>query len=610
MPIVSREQTAARLARFTGAVTAHTPEQTHTVVDRLERLAQDVPERTMIHFENEVHTFRQVNERANRVAHWACSSGIGRGDVVALLMENRPEYLSTWLGLAKLGVVTSLLNTHLTGRSLGHLIRAGGNGRHLIAGSECLGKLATMDEEDRAGIAVHMLPERDAAADPVSLEPLAATDLGPVLEASSPENPDAVLRRGLTAGDDLFYIFTSGTTGLPKAARFSHMRYLGHGDGIAALARYDERDVIYCVLPLYHGAGGVVVTSCALAVGGAIALRRRFSASHFWQDVRRYRATSFHYVGEICRYLVNRPERSDDLDNGIRVVFGAGLGADIWDRFRDRFGVDRIIEGWSSTESNTGLLNVDNRSGSCGRIPFAEQHNGALIRYDIETDSHTRDENGWCITCLPGEAGEFIGNIPSGGDGSAASFEGYASEEETRRKILCDVFERGDRWYRSGDLLRRDEEDYYYFVDRIGDTYRWKGENVSTLDVEQALGECPGIELANVYGVTIPGADGRAGMAALVLDEDARFDPKGFYRFASESLPRYAVPLFLRLSQSADITSSFKLRKVELQRAGYDPATIADPLFVRDDARREFVTLDTTTLQALGIASFAAVGAE
>jgi len=609
MSAVSREETAARLARYTRAATAHTPEQTHTVVDRLERLAQAVPERTMIHFETEAHSFRQVNERANRVARWACSSGIGRSDVVALLMESRPEYLSTWLGLAKLGVVTSLLNTHLTGGSLRHVIRAGGDSRHLIVGSECLGTLMTMDEGDRSGIAVHVLPDRNAALAPVLLGQLGATDLGSALEAMSPENPKVDLRKGLAAGDDLFYIFTSGTTGLPKAARFSHMRYLGQGDGIAALAQYDARDVIYCVLPLYHGAGGVVVTSCALSVGGAIALRRRFSASHFWEDVRRYRATSFHYVGEICRYLVNQPERSDDLDNGIRVTFGSGLGADIWDRFRDRFGIDWIIEGWSSTESNTGLLNVDNRSGSCGRIPFREQHNGALIRYDIETDSHPRNKDGWCIACAPGEVGEFIGNIPCGDDGTPARFEGYTSEEETRRKILCDVFEQGDRWYRSGDLLRRDDEDYYYFVDRIGDTFRWKGENVSTLEVEHALGKCPGVELANAYGVAVPGADGRAGMAALVLCEGASFDPKRFYRFAAECLPRYAVPLFVRISKNADITSSFKLRKVELQRAGYDHTTIAEPLFVRDDGRHAFVALDAETLRRLGIAPSTAAGA-
>jgi fatty-acyl-CoA synthase len=404
-------------------------------------------------------------------------------------------------------------------------------------------------------------------------------------------NVEGSPRAGLCAGADLFHIFTSGTTGLPKAARLSHMRFLGVGDGMSAVAGYGPDDVIACVLPLYHGAGGMVVVSCALAQGATMLLRRRFSASVFWDDARRYRVTGVQYIGEICRYLLNQPARADDRDHRIRVMMGAGLGADIWEAFQERFGVARILEGWSSTEANTSLINLDNRGGSCGRIPFPERHNGRLVRYDIETDEHPRTADGFLQECKPGEVGEFIGMIPDLPDSGAGRFEGYTSSVETEKKILRNVFRPGDRWYRSGDLLRSDEDGYFYFVDRIGDSFRWKSENVSTLEVAEALSGFPGLEVANVYGVAVPNAEGRAGMAALVLRDPLAFDGRAFYAYALERLPSYATPLFVRLVPQADLTSTFKLRKIDLQRDGYDRSRVSDPLFRRDDRERAYVPL-------------------
>ena len=280
---------------------------------------------------------------------------------------------------------------------------------------------------------------------------------------------------------------------------------------------------------------------------------------------------------------------------------GAGLGGDIWAEFQQRFGIERIIEGWSSTEANTSLINLDNRVGSCGRIPYKDRHNGRLIRYDIESESHPRNKDGSYLECAPGEVGEFIGMIPDLPESGAGRFEGYTSPEATEQKILRDVFQKGDQWYRSGDLLRYDEDGYFYFVDRIGDTYRWKSENVSTQEVAEALGGFPGLEIANVYGVKVPSTEGRAGMAALVLSDLDAFDGRAFYAYIEDRLPSYAAPIFVRLASAADMTSTFKLRKVDLQREGYDLDLVRDPLFVRDPAAQAYVALSAEKLAELAL---------
>jgi fatty-acyl-CoA synthase len=369
---------------------------------------------------------------------------------------------------------------------------------------------------------------------------------------------------------------------------------------MSVVAGYGPDDVIACVLPLYHGAGGMVVVSSALSQGAAIALRRRFSASRFWDEARRDGVTGFQYIGEVCRYLLNQPPRPDDREHGVRVMMGAGLAPELWRPFQERFGVAHILEGWSSTEANTSLLNVDDVPGSCGRIPFGNLHNGRLVRIDLETGEHPRGADGFRVECAPGEVGEFLGMIPDLPDSGAGRFEGYTDPAATEAKVLRDVFARGDRWYRSGDLLRRDADDYFYFVDRLGDTFRWKSENVSTQEVAEALAGFPGLEIANVYGVRVPGFEGRAGMAALVLRDPAAFDGGAFFAH-TKTLAAYAAPLFVRLAREADLTSTFKLRKIDLQREGYDPGRVRDPLWVRDEAAGAYVPLTRESLARLGL---------
>jgi len=577
---VARSVTQDILDRLSAATLRHTPAQSHTVADRLEQAAEAHAERAFVLFEERRITYAELNADANRVAHALHQIGLRTGDVVALLMHNRPEFIATWAGLAKLGVTAALINTQLRGQALRHALATAG-ARTLIAGSECLENVASAGEN--LVDAERLLVRGDSAA--------GGTALDTTLARMPIVNPDPALRRDLVAGDDLFYVSTSGTTGLPKAARLSHMRFLGVGDGMSAVAGYEADDVIACTLPLYHGAGGMVVVSCALARGAAIALHRRFSASRFWDDARRLHVTAWQYIGEMCRYLVNQPPTPRDREHQLRVMMGAGLGPTVWTAFQERFGVARILEGWSSTEANTSLINVDGKIGSCGRIPFKERHNGRLIRWDAETETHPRDARGFCIECAAGEVGEFIGMIPNLPGSGAGRFEGYTSAEDTERKILRGVFQAGDAWYRSGDLLWHDDDDYFHFVDRIGDTFRWKSENVSTQEVADALAGFPGLESANVYGVVVPGAEGRAGMAALVLAAPDAFDGRAFYEFTTERLPPYAAPVYVRLVRQADVTTTFKLRKVDLQREGYDPARVEDPLYLRDDAARTYVRL-------------------
>lgn len=582
---VSREDTQAKMDVLAAATLRHTPSQPYTVADRFEEKARAHPERAFILYEGETITYADLNRRANRVAHVMRDAGLRRGDVAALFMENRPEFIATWLGFAKLGVTVALLNTHLRGGVLGQAL-ATTQARALVAGAELGPALAAIDPASRPARSFVLLDPYGPRCEPA---PSWLAALDPLLAAASDTDPDPAARAELRGGDDLFHIFTSGTTGLPKAARLSHMRYLGVGDGMSAIAGYGPDDVIACVLPLYHGAGGMVVISCALSQGAAVALRRRFSASRFWDEARRDGVTACQYVGELCRYLLNAPPSPRDRDHRLRVMMGAGLGPDIWQTFQDRFGIARILEGWSSTEANTSLINLDGRVGSCGRIPFKERHNGRLIRYDVATDSHPRTAEGRCIECAPGEVGEFIGMILALPDSGAGRFEGYTSAEATDRKILRDVFAPGDRWYRSGDLLVQDADGYFTFVDRIGDTFRWKSENVSTQEVAEVLGGFPGVAIANVYGVPIPGAEGRAGMAALTLHPGVAFDGAAFFAFTASRLPSYAVPLFVRVTPEADVTSTFKLRKLDLQEDGYDPARVDDPLFARDEAGASYV---------------------
>jgi fatty-acyl-CoA synthase len=343
----------------------------------------------------------------------------------------------------------------------------------------------------------------------------------------------------------------------------------------------------------------VMQVGAVLASGASLALRRRFSASAFWDDVREFDATHFQYIGEFCRYLLSQPPRPNDREHRIRAIIGNGLRADVWAPFQERFGIPRIVEFYGATEGNVPIVNFENKVGSVGRYPFKALSNARLVRYDVEADAPVRDARGLCVECSPGEAGELVGRIPERSDDPRGRFEGYTSKEATDRKVLRDVFKPGDAWFRTGDLLRQDAQGFFYFVDRIGDTFRWKGENVSTQEVAEALSSLSELVLANVYGVRVEGHDGRAGMAALLLAPGEVFDGSRFYAHVDSVLPRYAAPLFVRLLSDVEMTGTLKLRKVNLQEEGFDPGRVPDPLFFRDDAARAYVALTPDVARAI-----------
>ena len=596
--VPSREESMQRLMRGYARVAGFRRDLAYTVADRLEERVADAGDRPFLIFEDQSITFAEMNARANRVANAALAAGLRPGDVVALLMHNRPEFVMIWLGLAKAGIVTALLNTSATGPILVHALRQVA-AKALIVGSELANTVAAMAPETLPAL----IFEQSETASERSSQPW--RDFDAEMAAVSADNPDAGLRAGISMADPLYFIFTSGTTGLPKAARMSHLRFINSGEVMAGLMGFGDGDTHYCVLPLYHGAGGMVIPSVALATGRPFVLRRKFSRSGFWPDVRRHGITAVYYIGEIVRYLLAAPPSPDDRHHTLRVMTGAGLKPDVWAAFIERFGIDNIIEGLGSTEANYGITNADNRIGSVGRLPYPKATNIRILKWDVEADEHVRDGEGRFVEARPHEVGELVAEVLDG-EGVTGFFEGYTSAEATEAKLLRNLFRPGDCWFRSGDLVRFDEEDYFFFVDRVGDTFRWKSENVSTQEVETILSGFEGPSIVNVYGVSVPAAEGRAGMAALTYERASDFDGAAFYAYATERLASYAVPLFVRLSAAADMTTTFKLRKVELQREGYDPARAGgEPLFVADPQARAYVPLNRAALDRLGIPPFA-----
>jgi fatty-acyl-CoA synthase len=351
-------------------------------------------------------------------------------------------------------------------------------------------------------------------------------------------------------------------------------------------------DRMYDCLPLYHSIGGVVAVGATLVGGGAVEIRTRFSASDFWRDVSETRCTLFQYIGELCRYLVNAPPRPEEIQHGLRVACGNGLRPEVWEPFQSRFRIPRILEYYASTEGNFSLYNCEGHPGAIGRIPayLAALLPVALLRFDTERSEPLRNAEGLCEACETNEVGEAVGLISAADQQRGGRFEGYADAAASERKVLRNVFESGDAWYRTGDLMRRDEKGFYYFVDRVGETFRWKGENVSTVEVWSILAALPGVLEGVVYGVQVPATDGRAGMAALVVAYT--FDLAMFHRAVAERLPSYARPVFVRLLPELEATGTFKPNKQQLMRDGFDPTHIGDPLYVDDPRSQAYVPID------------------
>jgi fatty-acyl-CoA synthase len=558
---------------------AKNPSRTYPQV--ADTLAEKYGDRLALVSDRERMTYRQYNERANQYARWAMANGVAKGDVVALFMPNRPEYLAAWLGITRAGGVAALLNTNLSGQALAHCVNIVAP-RHAIVDTS----LADAFETARPHLS-NSVPAWSYGAERDGYERLDnRLDVLPKEAIPAHELP------ALTIEDKCLFIYTSGTTGLPKAANVNHYRVQSIMFGFSSAMRMTAADRIYVCLPLYHTSGGVLATGSALLVGGSVAIREKFSATTFWDDIAKYDCTVFQYIGELCRYLLTSPTHPLETKHRIRLVCGNGLRPDIWEDFQRRFRIPKIFEWYAATEGNCVFLNFDSKVGAVGRIPawMKKRFLTDVVKFDIETEQPLRGPDGFCIRSAPGEVGEAISQILNDPEKPNQRFEGYADAAATEKKILHDVFEKGDRWFRSGDLMRKDELGYFYFVDRIGDTFRWKAENVATSQVSEAITVFPGIKEANVYGVRVPGAEGRAGMAALVAEDG--LDLEGFHRHVVQQLPAYARPVFLRIQRQIETTSTFKQRKVDLVKQGFDPGAVADPIYFLHPGKQAYVRLD------------------
>tara|TARA_B100000927_G_scaffold126893_1_gene102353 strand:- start:309 stop:2087 length:1779 start_codon:yes stop_codon:yes gene_type:complete len=543
---------------------------------QIAEFAKKNPDSVAIYYEDKEITYRDLIDRSNKYAQWFLNNNLSKGDVVALMMENRPEFLACWIGITQAGGTVALINTNLSGQPLDYSLGIS-QASNLILGSELLENFLTTNDETKSNFKTWTQGNYN---DSNYFE-----DLDKYLNNLSVDKPEVDYK--ITNDDDALYIYTSGTTGNPKAATISHKRLRLMMMGFKGAIQPNKNDRVYNVLPLYHSAGGVIAVGLALTSGASLVLKRKFSVNEFWDDVHKYKVTIFQYIGELCRYLLNAPFHKHEKDHNLRMVSGNGLRPDIWDDFKERFNIKNILEFYGATEGNVSLMNYDGKSGAIGRIPKYMQKilNVHIIKFDVEKEEPIRDENGFCIPCDVNETGEAIGEIVLPG-----SFEGYVDKEATRKKILVDVFTKGDQYFRSGDLLSKDELGYVYFVDRIGDTFRWKGENVATSEVAEAFAGFDGILETNVYGVSIPGSDGKAGMAALSTNRDINLE--NLYQSLSSSLPSYAQPLFLRIKKEIEITGTFKHRKVELVKDGYNPEEIKEPMYFCDHKAQTYLPLD------------------
>lgn len=520
----------------------------------------------------ETWTFTQLDLLSNAVAQWALAQGWAPGDVVALFMESRPLQVALWLGLAKVGVEAALINFNLQRDALLHCVGVSAS-RGIVFGAELAGAML----EVSSSLSPSMVRFCTGELSVDCLASLAAQNLDYIL-ASAPTLPPPPCIPPKSFNDRLFYIYTSGTTGLPKAAIVVHSRYYR----IAAFGyhafRMRQDDIIYDCLPLYHSAGNIMGVGQCLINGLTVVVKKKFSASRFWEDCIKHNCTVVQYIGEICRYLLSQPVRPSEKGHRVRLAVGNGLRPSVWEAFTERFGVAQVGEFYGATECNCSIANMDGKVGACGfnsRI-LPNVYPIRLMKVDEETTELVRDRHGLCVPCCPGEPGLLVGRINQ--QDPLRRFDGYANQDATRKKIANNVFKKNDSAYLSGDVLVMDELGYMYFRDRSGDTFRWRGENVSTTEVEGTLSGLLGQADVAVYGVAVPDVEGKAGMAA-IADPTGTFDCDAFLREVQQALPPYARPVFLRISPQVDTTGTFKIQKTRLQREGYDPRLSTDQIY-------------------------------
>lgn len=531
---------------------------------QIEKQASDRPDKTVLFFGNNSWTWSSVNAECNRRANLFQKFGLKNGDTISLMMENSPEYLFLTGGINKVQGVNALINTHQRKRALVHAFNIS-NPEWIVIDDDCLPYLLEIKNElpvENDRILVCSAEERFNHS---------FREVEKEFEGISIENPSSTSKTN--SKEIAFNIFTSGTTGLPKAVTYSNFKFMRASIFGVTTLKLEIEDTIYVPLPLYHGLGFVVGWGGAVWRGASVALRKHFSASQYWKDIKNYNATCTLYIGEIPRYLLNRPKSEFVKDSPLRRMVGLGLKKDVWERFSSRFNVPHIIEYFGSTEIG-GFVNVSGKPGRVGRNLSAEV---LIVKVDDITNEILRDNQGHCIVCKPGDSGIALVMVTPN-----SAFSRYKSKEATEKKLIHDVLEEGDKYFNTGDFLKLHEDRWVSFVERSGDTFRWKGENVSTSEVESIITSFPNVRSSVVYGVEVPYSNGRAGMAAIALKDSRNFNFKEFSDFLNSSLPRYAIPVFVRIRQNLEVTGTFKLRKVTLKEEGYNLNKFPDPLYIWD----------------------------
>ncbi|XP_077200583.1 long-chain fatty acid transport protein 6 [Paroedura picta] len=551
-----------------------------SVLDKFVKLAEKQPSKPFLVYEGKVHTYGAVDRRSNRIAQLFLKDGtLKRGDTVALLMSNEPDFIHLWFGLTKLGCVVAFLNFNIRSRSLLHCISSCAP-KMLLVGADMLGTLEEILPSLQDDIKVWLMTKEPTL-------PRVESILDKLDDASDDPVPDN-LRIARSLKDRLLYIFTSGTTGLPKAAVISHMQVLKGAAGLWAFGATPD-DIIYITLPLYHSAASLLGIGGCIELGATCVLRKKFSASQFWSDCKTYNVTVIQYIGELCRYLCKQPVKEGERHHQVRLAVGNGIRSEVWKEFIIRFGDIKICELYGATEGTICFMNHTGKVGSVGRTNFFYQlfFPFDLIKYDFQKEEPIRNKHGWCERVKNGEAGLLISKV-----NSKNPFFGYAgNKRDTAKKLLCDVFKREDCYFNTGDLMVQDQHNFLYFWDRTGDTFRWKGENVATTEVSDVIGMLDFIQEANVYGIPVLGYEGKAGMASVILKPNKYLDLEKLHQHVATYLPSYACPLFLRHQEIMEVTGTFKQQKFKLVGEGFNPSAISDPIYFLDNSKKSYVLL-------------------
>ncbi|XP_072401319.1 long-chain fatty acid transport protein 4-like isoform X2 [Diabrotica undecimpunctata] len=535
------------------------------------------PNKTCIIFEDQEWTFAQVDEYSNKIANIFKSHGYKKGDKVALFLENKPEFICIWLGLSKIGVITPLINTNLRLTTLVHSITIA-KSQAIIFGTELSDAISEILDKIEAEVALYQI----SCNNNIENVNQKYHNLDTLVKEASSICP--TVKDPLNHHDCLVYIYTSGTTGLPKAAVITNSRYIFIAAAINKMCNFKSSDVFYTPLPLYHTAGGCMTVGQMLIFGATIVIRKKFSASGYFSDCRRYKATVAQYIGEMCRYILAVSPSDKDKNHNIRMIYGNGLRPQIWREFVDRFNIPLVSEFYGATEGNANIVNIDNTVGAIGFVSriIPSVYPISIIKVDQNTGEPIRNAKGLCMPCKPNEPGVFIGKIIP--NNPSRAFLGYVDEEASKKKVVHDVFHHGDSAFLSGDILVADEFGNLFFKDRTGDTFRWKGENVSTAEVEAVISNLVDYKDVVVFGVEIRGQEGRAGMAA-ILDPDEKVDMTRLMAGLKKTLPSYARPIFIRILSKIDLTGTYKLKKNDLQDQAFDPSKISDNIYYLDSTK-------------------------